>query len=99
VSYGITSRVARRAVQLAREKGLKAGFLRLKCVWPFPEKLIRELAGKVKALVMPELNMGQVVLEVERCAGGQARVIGVPHPGGSVHDPKEIVAAMERGLA
>jgi 2-oxoglutarate ferredoxin oxidoreductase subunit alpha len=99
ISYGITSRVARRAVQLARQKGIKAGFLRLKCVWPFPEKLIRELAGQVKALVAPELNMGQVVLEVERCAAGQARVIAVPHPGGSVHNPNDIVAAMERGLA
>lgn len=99
VSYGITSRVARRAVQLARQKGLKAGFLRLKCVWPFPEKMIRELAARVKSIVVPELNMGQVVLEVERCSAGQSRVISVPHPGGSVHDPKDIVAAMERGLA
>lgn len=49
------------------------GKLRLICVWPFPEKLDQELAPKVKALVMPELNMGQVVIELERCAGGNAR--------------------------
>ncbi len=97
VSYGITSRVAQKAIQAAREKGLKVGKLRLICVWPFPEKLIRELAGKVKALVMPELNMGQVVLELERCAGGQCQVIGVPHPGGTVHKPAEILEAIERG--
>jgi 2-oxoglutarate ferredoxin oxidoreductase subunit alpha len=97
VSYGITSRVALRAVQMARQKGLKVGTLRLICVWPFPEKLIRELAGKVKALVMPELNMGQVVIELERCAAGQCRVISVPHAGGTVHDPAEILAAIERG--
>ena len=97
VSYGITSRVALRAVHMARAKGLKVGTLRLICVWPFPEKLIRELAGKVKALVMPELNMGQVVIELERCAAGQCRVISVPHAGGTVHDPAEILAAIERG--
>jgi 2-oxoglutarate ferredoxin oxidoreductase subunit alpha len=97
VSYGITSRVALRAVHMARAKGLKVGTLRLICVWPFPEKLIRELAGKVKALVMPELNMGQVVIELERCAAGQCRVLHVPHAGGTVHDPAEILAAIERG--
>ncbi len=97
VSYGITSRVAQRAIQMARDKGLKVGKLRLICVWPFPEKLIRELASKVKALVMPELNMGQVVLELERCAGGQCQVISVPHPGGTVHKPAEILEAIERG--
>lgn len=97
VSYGITSRVAMRAVHLAREKGLKVGSLRLICVWPFPEKLIRELATKVKALVMPELNMGQVVIELERFAAGKTKVISVPHPGGTVHDPLEILEAIERG--
>ncbi len=97
VSYGITSRVALRAVQEARARGIKVGTLRLICVWPFPEKLIRELARKVKALVMPELNMGQVVIELERCAAGQCKVIGVPHPGGTVHDPAEILEAIERG--
>lgn len=99
VSFGITSRVAQRAIQMAREKGLKVGKLRLICVWPFPEKLFRDLAGKVKSFVVPELNMGQVVLEVERCAGGQARTISVPHAGGSVHKPEDILAAIERGAA
>jgi 2-oxoglutarate ferredoxin oxidoreductase subunit alpha len=97
VSYGITSRVAMRAVRLAREKGLKVGSLRLICVWPFPEKLIRELAPKVKALIMPELNMGQVVIELERFAAGKTKVISVPHPGGTVHDPLEILEAIEKG--
>jgi 2-oxoglutarate ferredoxin oxidoreductase subunit alpha len=96
VSFGITSRVAQRAIQAARAKGLKVGKLRLICVWPFPEKVIRELAGKVKALVVPELNMGQIVLDVERCAAGKCQVIGVPHPGGTVHKPADILAAIEK---
>jgi 2-oxoglutarate ferredoxin oxidoreductase subunit alpha len=98
VSYGITSRVAQRAIQLARQRGHKVGKLRLICVWPFPEAVIRQLAPKLRAFVVPELNMGQIVLEVERCAAGQARVISVPHAGGSVHRPEDILAAIERGI-
>jgi len=94
VSYGITSRVALRAVDMAREQGVKVGTVRLVVVWPFPEKFIRDLSKKVKALVVPELNMGQVALEVERCAAGSAAVVAVPHAGGTVHDPGEIANAI-----
>jgi 2-oxoglutarate/2-oxoacid ferredoxin oxidoreductase subunit alpha len=97
ISYGITSRIAQRAAQLAEEKGLKVGRLRLITVWPFPEQRIREIAKSVKALVVPELNLGQISLEVERCAAGAAAVLPVTHAGGSVHDPKVILAAIEKG--
>jgi 2-oxoglutarate/2-oxoacid ferredoxin oxidoreductase subunit alpha len=90
VSYGITSRVAARALGLARAEGIKVGSLILKVVWPFPESRIRELAPRVKGFVMPELNLGQVVLELERCAGGHCKVFGVPHAGGTVHQPRDI---------
>ena len=96
VSFGITARVARLAVQLARERGIKAGSMRLIVVWPFAESRIRELAGRVKAFVVPEINRGQMVLEVERCAGGRAEVFSVPHSGGSVHAPETILEAIER---
>ena len=97
VSYGITSRVAERAIQLAHAKGLKVGRMRLKGVWPFPEKRFREVAKRIKAFVAPELNMGQVVLEVERCAGGNCKTIAMPHAGGTVHRPLDILAAIEKG--
>jgi 2-oxoglutarate ferredoxin oxidoreductase subunit alpha len=97
ISYGITSRVARRAVQIARGKGLKVGTFRLVTIWPFPESQIRQLAGMARALVVPELNLGQISLEVERCAGGRSAVIPVTHAGGSVHKPETIVAAIEKG--
>jgi len=90
VAYGITARVARMGVSLARKKGIPVGFMKLVVVWPFPEKRIRELAAGVKAFVVPEINYGQMVLEVERCAGGQARALHVPHGGGGVHDPEAI---------
>jgi len=48
------------------------------------------LAGKLKAFVVPELNLGQVVLEVERFASGKCKVCSVPHAGGAVHDPQTI---------
>jgi 2-oxoglutarate ferredoxin oxidoreductase subunit alpha len=66
-------------------------------VWPFPEHRFRELAPKVKAFVVPELNMGQMVREVERCAGA-TRVISVPHAGGTVHDPATISDALVEAL-
>lgn len=94
VSYGITSRVAQRAIDLAKAEGIKVGKFRLITAWPFPDKPLREIAAKVKAFVVPELNLGQMVREVERVAGGQARTIHVPHAGGSVHRPEDILAAI-----
>ncbi|MGB6993483.1 MAG: 2-oxoacid:acceptor oxidoreductase subunit alpha [Thermoanaerobaculia bacterium] len=91
VSFGITARVARMAIEMARNEGIKVGFMRLIVLWPFPEKRIRELAGKVKAFVVPEINYGQMVLEVERCAAGKAVSWPVSHGGGNVHDPETIV--------
>ena len=95
VSYGITSRVARAAIDGARVAGVKVGSIRLLTVWPFCESRIRELAPRVKSFVVPEINYGQISLEVERCAGGQAPVRLVPHMGGGVHDPAEIQRAIE----
>lgn len=96
LSYGITSRVALRAIQMAEEKGMnKIGKIRLITIWPFPEKRIRELASKVKAFIVPEMNYGQIVLEVERCAAGKCQTISVPHGGGTVHQPETILKAIE----
>jgi 2-oxoglutarate ferredoxin oxidoreductase subunit alpha len=94
VSYGITSRVAQRALQVAREQGVRAGKFRLISAWPFPAQHIAELAGRVKAFVVPELNLGQMVREVERAAAGKAKVVSVPHAGGSVHQPDVILKSI-----
>jgi len=91
ISYGITSRVAQRAIEAAREQGLCVGKLRLITAWPFPENKIRELAATVKAFVVPELNLGQMVREVERAAAGQAKTFAVSHAGGGVHNPNDIL--------
>jgi len=94
ISYGITSRVAQRAIDLARAQGLKVGKFRLIVSWPFPEAAIRDLAQRAKAFVVPELNLGQMVREVERAAGGFAKTIHVAHAGGSVHQPEQILKAI-----
>jgi len=97
-AYGIPSRVSFRAIEHAREEGIKVGMLRLITVWPFPEDRIRQIAGQVKAFVMPEINYGQVVLEVERCAGGMTKTIPVPHMGGGVHTPELILDAIRQAV-
>jgi len=94
VAYGITSRVAKRAIQLARAEGLRAGLLRPVVVWPFPEKRVRELAGRVHSFLVVEMNYGQMFYEVERCAGGRARTELLGHGGGMVHEPEEILQAL-----
>ena len=94
VSYGISARIARYAVQQARDEGIKVGLLRLITVWPFAEDRIRKLAPKVRAFVVPEINYGQIVREVERCAAGKARTRLVPHMGGGVHLPETILEAI-----
>ncbi len=97
ISYGITSRVAEKAILDARKEGLKVGKARLKTVWPFAEEYVFELSKKVKSIVVPELNAGQIVREVERAVKGNCEVISVPHLGGAVHRPEVILDAIKRG--
>jgi 2-oxoglutarate ferredoxin oxidoreductase subunit alpha len=98
VSYGITSRIAEKAMQMARDAGIKAGSFRLITAWPFPERQIVEMSKRVKAFVVPELNLGQMVLEVERLAAGRCRTIPVPHVGGTVHDPVVIFKKIQEAV-
>ena len=93
-AYGITARIAQMAVKMARDEGIRAGLLQLITVWPFAEERIRELSQQARAFVVPEINYGQIVLEVERCAGDRARAVLVPHMGGEVHSPDTILQAI-----
>ena len=95
ISYGITSRVSARGIEKAREKGIKVGSLRLVTVFPFPDERIAALAEKVKAFVVPEINYGQIAYDVERCSAGKANVVVIPHGGSGVHQPKDILDAIE----
>jgi 2-oxoglutarate ferredoxin oxidoreductase subunit alpha len=95
-SYGISARVSRIAVEQARAEGIRVGMLRLITVWPFPEDRIRDIAGQARVFVVPEINYGQISLEVERCACGRAKTVLVPHMGGGVHAPETIFKAIKQ---
>ncbi|MCK6480522.1 MAG: 2-oxoacid:acceptor oxidoreductase subunit alpha [Planctomycetaceae bacterium] len=98
VAYGSVARSAREAVRVLRGKGVKAGLLRPITVWPFPTTRVRALARRVRAIVVPEVNFGQVAYEVDRCARGRARVSLMPLLGGSIHAPGEIADRVEEVL-
>jgi 2-oxoglutarate ferredoxin oxidoreductase subunit alpha len=90
LTYGATVRTAMRAMRNLRESGMEVGLLKLNTIWPFAEDLIRGLAKQVDAFVVPEVNFGQIALEVERCCHGQATVTLISHAGGSIHTPAQI---------
>ena len=97
LAYGSVGRVAKSAVIQAREAGLKVGYLRLITIWPFPDHIIQNIAGKgLKTIVVPEMNIGQVVREVTRAIHGKAEVISFPKPGVEIHKPKEIFDFLRR---
>ena len=91
VSTGIVSRSAIRAVKMLREKGVKAGLLKLNTVWPFDFGMIEELAERVRKIYVPEMNMGQLYHLVKEGANGKAEVELIAKIGGEVHTPMEIV--------
>jgi 2-oxoglutarate ferredoxin oxidoreductase subunit alpha len=95
VAYGIVARAALSAVRKARSAGLKAGLLRLITLWPFPEEQVAEAAENAKMIVVPEMNCGQLVREVERAAKCTP-VSFLSKLGEDPHTPMEIFEAMRR---
>ena len=98
VSFGCSARTAMEVVENARRNGIKAGLLRLITLWPFPERKVRELArsGRIKAFVVAEINCGQVVYEVERCAEGRAQTVLAGLMGGRILEPAELFDIVRR---
>lgn len=94
VAYGSTSRSALQAVKDARRDGQKVGLLRLVTPWPFPSRQIERISSKVKGIVVPEINFGQMEHPVREHA--TCPVIGVHHAAGSLIPPEEIYSALER---
>jgi 2-oxoglutarate ferredoxin oxidoreductase subunit alpha len=98
VSYGISARSAMHAVRDARKDGIKVGMIKLETIWPFPEDLIRSIAPQVKALIMPEINGGQMVLELERAACGACPVTLISNYGGAIIHPGLISSAINKAV-
>ncbi len=99
VSFGSSAMSALSAVRQARKAGVKAGFLRLKTIWPFPETVFAELAGKVKRVIVPEMNLGQLCYEVERVVGCRAPVERLGKVNGELFRPEEVLSAIMNGPA
>ncbi len=93
IAYGATARSARHAVKIARQRGRKVGLLQLKTIWPFPEEVVELAARKAHRVIVPELNLGQLALEVERVVGRE-RVRRVNRADGEMIKPADILAAM-----
>jgi 2-oxoglutarate ferredoxin oxidoreductase subunit alpha len=97
VCCGAASRPALGAVARARAEGLKVGILRLKTVWPFCDVRIRDLGRRVKKILVPEMNLGQLSREVERYVS--VPVVKVSKIGGITHSVEEVYSAITREMS
>jgi len=97
VSFGSSAMSALSAVRQARAKGVKAGLFRPKTIWPFPEEPLGKLAARAKRVIVPEMNLGQLILEIERIVAGRAPVEHLGKVNGELFRPEEILAAIMGG--
>ena len=91
IAYGSVARSARRAIREAREKGIKAGLLQLVTLWPFPRQMVEPHLNWAKAVLVPELNLGQISREVKRVNQGRTVVETLNRIDGKLITPGEIV--------
>ncbi len=93
VCFGCTSRAVYEAVELAEDKDVKVGFLRLKTIWPFPEKNVNSMAQTAHVVIVPEMNLGEILYEVDRAVQGAAKVVPLNKiGGGEMITPEELLA-------
>lgn len=95
VAYGITARAARRAVRLARERGIAAGLFRPITLWPFPEQQFREQVTGASAVLVPEMNAGQLSLEIERFCPDATKLQTLNRIDGEAISPAQILEQIE----
>ena len=98
IAYGSVARAAERTVKLAREEGLKVGLLKLLTIWPFCSEEVNKLAQQVDLIIVPEMNLGQMVLEVERASQGKCRVVPYGRVDGELINPIEILGKIREEI-
>ena len=98
IACGSVARAAERTVKLAREEGLKVGLLKLLTIWPFCFEEVNRLAQQVDLIIVPEMNLGQIVLEVERTAQGKCRVVPYGRVDGELINPIEILGKIREEM-
>jgi 2-oxoglutarate ferredoxin oxidoreductase subunit alpha len=94
-AYGVSGRSAKTAVEMARAEGIKAGLFRPLTIWPFPEEQVEKLSKRVKGIVVPELSLGQIIFEVDRCSKGRCRIEGIYRVDGDPITPAQILAKVK----
>ncbi|HZW35400.1 MAG: 2-oxoacid:acceptor oxidoreductase subunit alpha [Deltaproteobacteria bacterium] len=94
-AYGVSGRSGKTAVNMARAEGIKAGLFRPLTIWPFPEEKVGSFTSRVKAVVVPELSLGQIIYEVDRCAKGRCKVEGIYRVDGDPITPTQILAKIK----
>ena len=95
VAYGSSARTSMKAVQMAREKGLKAGLLRPQTLWPFPIKQIQSHLSHAKGFLSVEMSAGQMVEDVRLAVNGKVPVEHYGRMGGMIASPADILQALE----
>lgn len=94
-AFGSTARSAAEAVSMARSKGLKVGLLKAMTLWPFPERYVEKWTGQVKAWIVPEMNLGQMVREVRLVVQGRVPVYALNRVDGLLIEPQQILSLIE----
>lgn len=95
VAYGSSARIAQKAINLGREKGIRAGLLRPITLFPFPTEAIQKLAPQVKGILSLEMNAGQMVEDIRLAVGCEKKVEHFGRMGGIIHSPAEALQALE----
>jgi len=98
VSYGISARSSREAVNMLRKQGIKAGLLQLNTIWPFPDAGVLKAAAAAKVIFVPELNLGQLINEVKRVINGKVEVFGIHRVDTKIIIPFEIADRVKEVL-
>ncbi len=98
VAFGSAARLSEKAIEIAREQGLKVGLFRPITLWPFPTKQIAELAKTKKGILVVEINAGQMVQDVRLAVNGAVPVEQFGRLGGIVPEPEEIVNALKEKI-
>lgn len=97
VSFGCTSRAVYEAIESAEAKGFNVGHVRLKTIWPFPDKEVKRLSENARRIIVPEMNLGQICREVQRVSCGSKVVPLNKIGGGELITPEEILAKIVEG--
>ena len=95
VAFGITSRVAKNAINVARQQGIKVGLIRPITLWPFPKEVLNKAADKCKAFISVEMNMGQMIEDIELAIKCKKPVHLCCRTGGMIPSPEQVLAKIQ----